>query len=151
MVELVSATDTFSHTFVLFLHQLLVVYWIGPDIAVFIWSRSAVNPQLAPEQRITAARMMTVIDVVPRVCVALFLTVAGILSDTYGIAHEWWQWLGILLLGPVWLFIVLVGWIKRGSEFGSTLAKLDTWLRIALVVGIPASVAYSSMTGRPGR
>ena len=25
------STEAFSHTFVLFLHQLLVVYWIGPD------------------------------------------------------------------------------------------------------------------------
>ena len=140
--------EAFSHTFVLFLHQLLVVYWIGPDIAVFIWSRSAVNPQLGPEQRVTAARMMTVIDVVPRVCVALFLTVAGLLSDTYGISHPWWQMAGIILLGPVWLFLVLAAWLKRGSEFGATMAKLDTWLRIALVVGIPASVAYSTMTGR---
>lgn len=142
------ADEAFSHTFVLFLHQLLVVYWIGPDIAVFIWSRSAINPQLGPEQRVTAARMMSVIDLVPRVCVALFLTVAGLLSETYGISHPWWQMAGIILLGPVWLFLVLGAWLKRGSEFGRTLAKFDTWLRIALVVGIPASVAYSSMTGR---
>ena len=143
-----ASTDAFSHTFVLFLHQLLVVYWIGPDIAVFIWSRSAVNPQLGPEQRVTAARMMTVIDLVPRVCVALFLTVAGLLSDTYGISHPWWQMAGIILLGPVWLFLVLGAWLKQGSDFGDTLTKLDTWLRIALVVGIPVSVAYSSITGR---
>jgi hypothetical protein len=142
------STEAFSHTFVLFLHQLLVVYWIGPDIAVYFWSRSAVNPQLGPEQRVTAAKMMTVIDLVPRICVALFLSVAGLLSDTYGISHPWWQMAGIILLGPVWLFLVLGAWLKRGSEFGQTLTKLDTWLRVALVVGIPASVAYSSMTGR---
>lgn len=138
----------FAHNFVLFLHQLLLVYWIGPDIAVFIWSRSAVNPQLGPEQRVAAGRMMTSIDLVPRVCLALFLTVAGILSETYGITHPWWQMAGIVLLGPVWLVIVLGAWLKQGSDFGRTLAKLDVWVRIALVVGIPASVAYSSMTGR---
>jgi len=141
-------TNNFAHTFVLFLHQLLLVYWIGPDIAVFIWSRSAVSPQLGPEQRVTAGRMMTSIDLVPRVCLALFLTVAGILSETYGITHPWWQMAGIVLLGPVWLFIVLGAWMKQGTDFGRTLAKLDIWVRMALVVGIPVSVVYSSMTGR---
>jgi hypothetical protein len=148
MIELAGAPDSFAHNLVLFMHQLLVVYWIGPDIAVFIWSRSAVNSQLGPEQRVTAARMMTVIDFVPRICVALFLTVAGVLSETYGITHPWWQMVGIVLLGPVWLFLVLAAWFKRGSEFGATMARLDSWLRIALVVGVPASVAYSSATGR---
>jgi len=142
------ATESFGHTFVAFLHQLLLVYWIGPDIAVFIWSRSAVNPEVGVEQRVAAGRMMTTIDLVPRVCLALFLTVAGILSETYGMTHPWWQMAGIILLGPVWLFIVLGAWLKQGTDFGRTLAKLDIWLRAALVVGIPVSVVYSVMTGR---
>ena len=149
----VIASDTstalpFSHNFVLFLHQLLLVYWLGPDIAVFIWSRSAVNPELATEQRVAAGRLMTSIDLIPRVCLALFLTVAGILSETYGIAHPWWQMAGIVLLGPIWLVFVLGAWMRRGTDVGATMAKLDLWLRGALVVGIPASVAYSFMTGR---
>lgn len=140
--------DSIAHTFTLFLHQLLLVYWLGPDIAVFIWSRSAVNPGLGPEQRVAAGRMMNAIDLVPRVCLALFVTVAGVLSDTYGIAHPWWQMVGIVLLGPVWLFLVLAAWIKDGTDFGRTMAKYDRWLRMLLVVGIPASVVYSSVTGR---
>ncbi len=141
-------TEPFSHTFVLFLHQLLLVYWLGPDIAVFIWSRRAVDPGLGPEQRVAAGRLMTMIDLVPRVCLALYLTVAGILSDTYGISHPWWQMVGIVLLGPVWLFLVLAAWLKEGTDFGQTMAKLDTWLRILLVIAIPVSVVYSSATGR---
>lgn len=140
--------ENFGHTFTLFLHQLLLVYWLGPDIAVFIWSRRAVNPELGPEQRVTAGKMMNVIDLVPRVCLALFLTVAGILSDTYGISHPWWQMVGIVLLGPVWLFLVLAAYLKEGSEFGRTMAKFDIWLRAVLVVAIPISVVYSSLTGR---
>ncbi|MFQ5633951.1 MAG: hypothetical protein ACE5G3_01285 [Gammaproteobacteria bacterium] len=140
--------SSFAHTFVLFLHQLLLVYWLGPDIAVYIWSRRVVSPELGPEQRIAASRLMTRIDIVPRACLALFLTVAGILSDTYGIEHPWWQLAGIVLLGPVWLFLVLAAWLKRGSDFGRTMARLDIWLRALLVVAIPASVVFASVTGR---
>lgn len=142
------AGQDLTHLLVLFLHQLLLVYWLGPDIAVFIWSRRAANADLDVEQRVTAGRMMTMIDIVPRICLSLFLTVAGILSDTYGIDHPWWQMAGIVLLGPVWLTIVLLTYLKEGSAFGATMARFDIWLRIALVIGIPVSVGWSFMTGR---
>jgi len=143
-----AGTEAFRHNFVLFLHELLLVYWLGPDVAVFIWSQRVVNPELTPEARITAARMMAVIDLVPRACLALFLTVAGILTETYGIEHPWWQMAGIVLLGPVWLFLVLAAWLRDGTGFGRTMEKLDVWLRMLLVLGIPASVAYASATER---
>ena len=144
-----AATDeNFGHTMVLFLHQLLLVYWLGPDIAVFIWSRHVVNAQLDVEQRIVAGKMMTTIDIVPRVCLSLFLTVAGILSETYGLPHPWWQMVGIILLGPVWLTIVLLSYLKRGSDFGDLVARFDLWLRGVLVIGIPISVSWSWSTDR---
>jgi len=125
-----AATDeNFGHTMVLFLHQLLLVYWLGPDIAVFIWSRHVVNAQLDVEQRIVAGKMM-------------------ILSETYGLPHPWWQMVGIILLGPVWLTIVLLSYLKRGSDFGDLVARFDLWLRGVLVIGIPISVLWSWSTDR---
>jgi hypothetical protein len=137
-----------GHTLVLFVHQLLLVYWLGPDVAVMIWSRIAVKTELDVEQRVVAGKMMTMIDIVPRICLSLFLTVAGILSDTYGVTHPWWQMVGIILLGPVWLSIVLMIYLNRGSAFGEQVARYDTWLRAVLVIGIPVSVAWSLLTGR---
>ncbi len=137
-----------AHSLVLFLHQLLLVYWLGPDIAIFIWSRRAVDTTLGAEQRIVAGQMMTMIDIVPRVCLSLFLTVAGVLSDTYGLPHPWWQMIGIVLVGPVWLTLVLLGWLNRGSDFGALVARAEIWLRCALVIGIPLSVLWSVSTDR---
>jgi len=145
--EAVTDSDL-GHTMVLFLHQLLLVYWLGPDIAIFAWSRLAVNDELDVEQRIVAGKMMTQIDIVPRVCLSLFLTVAGILSNTYGMAHPWWQMAGIILLGPFWLTIVLLSYLNRGSNFGDQITRFDLWLRGLLVVAIPVSVAWSFSTGR---
>lgn len=143
-----AASGNLGHTTMLFLHQLLLVYWLGPDIAVFIWSRRAVVPELSVEQRVAAGKLMQTIDLVPRVCLSLFLTVAGILSDTYGIAHPWWQMAGIILLGPVWLTIVLLSWLNRGSDFGELVARMDIWLRIVLIIGMPISLFWSVATGR---
>lgn len=145
--EVVADRD-FGHTMVLFLHQLLLVYWLGPDIAVFLWSRRVVNAELSVEQRVVAGKMMTMIDIVPRVCLSLFLTIAGILSDTYGLPHPWWQMAGIVLLGPVWLTVVLLSYLNRGSDFGELVGRFDIWLRGLLVVGIPLSVGWSMSTDR---
>lgn len=129
-------------------HQLLFVFWLGPDIGVYAWSRKVVNPELTPDQRLAAANVMHTIDIMPRVCLSLMLTVGGILTEAVGLEHPLWQLAGIILLGPVWLTIVLVAYIKEGTALGATVNRLDLWLRWALFAGVIVSVAYSTSTGR---
>ena len=129
-------------------HQLLFVFWLGPDIGVYAWSRKVINPELTPDQRLAAANVMHTIDIMPRVCLSLMLTVGGILTEAVGLEHPLWQLAGIILLGPVWLTIVLVAYIKEGTALGATVNRLDLWLRWALFAGVIVSVAYSTSTGR---
>lgn len=131
-----------------FLHQLLFVYWLGPDIGVYWWSRSAVNPELSVEQRLAAGQAMSAIDLVPRICISLMLTVAGILTEFVGFEHPLWQMIGIILLGPVWLTLVLVIYLNRGTPLGEIANRVDFWFRCALIVGMLASVTWSWTTGR---
>ncbi len=117
---------------VLFLHQLLFVYWLGPDIGIYMWSRKVVNTELTADQRVTAGKMLRHIDLVPRVCIALMLTVGGILTESVGLEHPLWQMVGIVLLGPVWLTMVLVIYFKEGTAFGEYFlidrkGKLQIW------------------------
>jgi hypothetical protein len=137
-----------GYEIVLFLHQLLFVYWLGPDIGVYIWSRKIVNPELTPEQRVTAGKMIRQIDLIPRVCIALMLTVGGILTEAVGLDHPAWQMAGIILLGPFWLTLVLVAFFREGTALGNTVAKLDFWFRWALIAAVIASTAWSFSTGR---
>lgn len=137
-----------AHELVLFAHQLLFVYWIGPDIGVYYLSGRVTNPELPAEQRLAAARTMATVDLVPRICLALMLTVGGVLTEFVGVPHPTWQMAGIVLLGPVWLTIVLVAYFRRGTPVGGTVARLDLALRWALVAGILVSVGYSWTTGR---
>ena len=76
------------------------------------------------------------------------LTVGGILTEYVGIPHPWWQMAGIVLLGPVWLALVLVGFARDGAQLGATMERLDDVFRAALVVAVPLSVAWSWSTGR---
>ncbi len=132
----------------LVLHVLLFVFWLGPDIGVYAWSMIASSTAVTPNMRVTAGKMMHIIEFMPKVCIALMLTVGGILTENVGLAHASWQWIAILSLGPVWLLIVVVAYFREGTAFGETVSKADLLLRWVVVVSVIASTTYSIMTGR---
>lgn len=137
-----------TYLFVLFLHQALFVFWLGPDIGVYMWSTKAVNPELSPGQRLAAGRIMRVIGLLPQICMSLMLTVGGVLTDLMGIDHPWWQMVAIWLLGPFWLALTLLVYRSAGTDRGTRLLQLDIWFRWLIVISVPLSVIYSANTGR---
>ena len=137
-----------SYELLQFLHVFLFVFWLGPDVAVYAWSRKVVEAGASAEQRVVAGQMMTLVDIIPRAAISLMLTVGGLLSEYVGLEHPWWQMAGIVLLGPVWLALVLIAAFRDGTAFGASAQRLESWLRLLLIVAIPLSVAYSTVTGR---
>jgi hypothetical protein len=137
-----------SYELLKFLHVFLFVFWLGPDVAVFIWGRKAVEAAATPEQRVVAGQMMARVEFIPRAAISLMLTVGGLLSEYVGLTHPWWQMAGIVLLGPVWLGLVLAGILRDGTPTGATAQRLENALRWLLIVAVPASVAFSTLTGR---
>jgi hypothetical protein len=131
-----------------FLHVSLFVLWLGPDFGVFLWSSKVADPALSVGQRLAAARIMGRIDLIPRVAMSLMLTIGGLLTEYVGLPHPPWQLAGIILLGPVWLGLVLLTFVRQGTAAGATLARYDVWFRWALMAGIVASVAWSTASGR---
>ena len=89
-----------SYELLQFLHVFLFVFWLGPDVAVYVWSRKAVEAGAPAEQRVVAGQMMALVDVIPRLAISLMLTVGGLLSGYVGLEHPWWQTAGIVLAGP---------------------------------------------------
>ncbi len=132
----------------LFIHQLLFVYWLGPDIGVYYLSHRVTDTGLTPAQRLAAAQLMGQVDLMPRVCLSLMLTVGGILSEFAGIPHPAWQMLGIILLGPAWLGLVLAVYFRQGTPAGLSLARIDFWFRALMILAVLASVAHAWSTGR---
>ena len=137
-----------AHELTRYLHVVLLVFWLGPDVGIVIAGTHATNTALNAAQRAGAARMMQYYEIMPRVCISLMLTVGGILSGQVGLEHPWWQMAGIWLLGPVWLTLTLVAYFGGSAGAGALATRLEQWLRIVLIVAVPASVAYATATGR---
>jgi len=137
-----------AHGLTRFLHLLLFVYWLGGDAGVFYSSRFVIDPKLSRDARMTAAKIFIDLDMIPRYCMALMLTVGGILAEIMGISHPAWEMVAIVLLGPVWLGLVLAVHAKEGSAAGQTLKRVDVWFRWIVIASILVSVVHSHWTGR---
>ncbi len=143
-----SGESNFAYTLTLFLHQALFVFWLGPDIGVYLWSTKLGNAETTPAQRLAAARVMPIIEVISKACMSLMLTVGGILTQMKGVDHYWWQMPAIIVLGPVWLTLTLMVFFKAGTAAGAQLARLDVLFRWLVVGSVSASVVFSLATGR---
>ncbi len=141
-------TGSALHELLQFLHIFLFVFWLGPDVAVYIWSRKAVEAGAPPEMQAVSRQMMTRVEMISRASMSLMLTVGGLLSHYVGLEHPWWQMAGIVLLGPVWLLLILVGFFRDGTPFGATALRLETALRWMVIVAVPLSVLWSTLSGR---
>ena len=80
----VASSQHAAHSLVLFMHQLLLVYWLGPDIAIFIWSRRSVDTTLGAEHPIVAGQKLAKIHSIPRAPLTLFLLLPRVHSSNSG-------------------------------------------------------------------
>ncbi|MCS6946836.1 MAG: hypothetical protein NZM12_04405, partial [Steroidobacteraceae bacterium] len=136
-----------SYAVVKFLHVLLFVYWLGADAGVFYSSSFVINPKLSREQRLTAFKIFVTLDMLPRYCLALMLTVGAILAEFVGYVHEPWMLWGLIALGPIWVWSVHMIHAKEGTAFGRRLAAIDRGFRVFMIFAIVASVVYHWRTG----
>ena len=140
-------TISLAHGLVKFLHVLLFVYWLGGDAGVFYSSRFVNNPELSRDARLTAFKIFVNLDMLPRYCLAMMLTVGAVLAEFIGYEHPLWQMIAIVALGPIWVWVVHTVHVKEGTDFGKKLATLDRRFRVFMIFAICASVAYHWSTG----
>ena len=127
----------------LLMHLLLFAYWLGGDIGVFYSSGFAVNRKLSRGARQAAGTIMMNLDLIPRLCLSLMLTVGGILTHYYGIDHPLWQMVGIILLGPIWTCSLISIHFNEGTDLVKTMTKIDYYFRWIMVFTLIASVSYA--------
>ena len=137
-----------AHTLALTAHLLLFAWWLGGDLGVFYSSGRVVDASQPRAARLMAGRIMLTLDVVPRICMSLMLTVSALLAETVGIPHPAWQMTAVLLLGPAWLALVLFLHFREGSAAAPIVRRLDLALRWAVIAAVVASATWSLATGR---
>jgi hypothetical protein len=64
-----------SHQLWVFAHIMLLVYWLGADVGVFVLARMSMNAALSVETRATLLKGAMLIDLLPRLCFPLMIPV----------------------------------------------------------------------------
>ncbi|MGD9598121.1 MAG: hypothetical protein AB7G76_02515 [Steroidobacteraceae bacterium] len=129
-------------------HILLFVYWLGGDVGVYYSSGFVIDRKLSRDSRLTAFKIFVELDQLPRYCLALMLSVGGLLAFYAGVPHLPGQLPLILALGPLWVLLVWAVHHYQGQPVGQKLAKFDFYFRCFMIVALIASVGYAYGDGR---
>ncbi|GLW33225.1 hypothetical protein [Actinoplanes regularis] len=139
----------------LFLHIVLMVFWLGGDLGVFYSSRYVIDPSLTPAARLTALKIMSGLDLGPKICLILFLPsgLTLISLDAHGGSlfgiHllPWWLLVPLWIGALVWVRLMHVDHHAPGQH--PLVRRIDRLIRIAVITGMAATGVYTLIATHP--
>ncbi|TYL46101.1 hypothetical protein FXB39_15200 [Nocardioides sp. BGMRC 2183] len=131
-------------------HILLFVYWLGGDLGVYYSSRFIIKPELQPETRAIAAKIMVGCDMAPRFSLILFgasgvtLMYVGPLGEKF--FATWWMLALVWIATLTWAYLSLQEARTGGTAAHRFFHRADLVIRYAaaavlILVGLYAIVA----------
>ncbi len=130
-------------------HVLVIGYWLGTDLAVYYISGAIVDRKQPTSVRVFAARVMLLLDMVPRTALVLTLALGLSLAALRWSLPDWLQlwWLWPLMLA--WLALTWAVFRQEHSALGHRLARIDFGFRMLVVLGC-FGLALGLLTGWGG-
>lgn len=133
-------------------HILLLTYWLGADLGVFYASSFVLRPSLTPQSRSVALRIMSVLDMGPRVCMVLFLPSGASLIAAGPYANgliSGWVLAVIWLFALAWLVLVIANFRGATTRFSASLRQADLLVRVLLAPGLLGAAVYALASAHP--
>jgi hypothetical protein len=120
-----------------YLHVLLMVFWLGTDIGVFVAGLRFMDPKRSLEERAAVIKLGMVIDRYPRICFVAILPVGLQIAYLQGLVPA----LSVELLSLAWA--LSAGWMTavvltmhlHGKPAARRWQILERWFRIAGFLG----------------
>lgn len=139
-----------SHSIWVYIHIMLVVLSLGPDLGVFSASQYVKNAKLGVEARATLMKLIGFLDLFPRICFALFLPVGLHLTQGLGLYPVTSAMLAISwLIIFIWIVIILVIYRNEGTALAMRLLMVQTILQFVIGSVFVAIGMQSLVTGAP--
>lgn len=127
----------------LYLHILLLVFWVGTDVGVFIAARWSERTTLSIETRQTVLQLGMVLDRLPRSALTLIIPSGCQLAVSAG-----WLALSGTVLGSmwlaagVWLLILWRGFLSADPQVQEQSAKINWVLNLVLALVVSSTGVY---------
>ncbi|RMF12376.1 MAG: hypothetical protein D6763_00855 [Alphaproteobacteria bacterium] len=114
------------YNLVLYLHILMLVFWVGTDLGVLVLAKYSQRSQYTMDQRALLLEVAMLLDIAPRICMVLSLpsgvwlaSQAGYLDIAPGIVA------GIFLFSFFWLALVIGGIVTADKPVGRRLKIVE--------------------------
>jgi len=136
----------------LLFHLALLTYWLGGDLGVFYSSRYVLKPELSAEARTTALKIMSFLDLAPRMCLVLFLPSGVLLAATRAHGATFFSAPLVLLtwaFGLGWLALTIVATTREHDALGKRAQGLDLVVRVGVVAALLAGSLYTIFAAQP--
>jgi hypothetical protein len=117
------------------IHILAMVYWLGGEWGVFQTSYNVTNRNLSLEERRRHMETAYRIDILARTGIVLLLPLGLHMGKLYGFVPSldgsgiWWMW----LFFAIWLAMTWTAFIKRETDIGVKVTKIEEMLRYPLI------------------
>jgi len=135
--------------FWLYLHILLLVFWVGTDVGVFIAAKWSERPTLSMETRQTVLQLGMVLDRLPRSALTLIIPSGCQLAVTSG-----WLTLSSTALGglwaaaALWLAILWRGFLSPEPKIQEQSAKINWALNLVGALVVSSTGIYLLTEGK---
>lgn len=139
-----------TYLFLKWAHIVAMAYWLGGEWGVFNASRPLTNTKLSLEERGRHMETAYRIDILPRTGIILLLPLGlhmGAIGN-YQPLHGPWI-VGMWIFVALWLSITYSAFIKRGTDTGLRLTKIDEAIRYILIPLLIGFGIYSLVTRWP--
>lgn len=135
--------------FWLYLHILLLVFWVGTDVGVFIAAKWSEKTSLSIETRQTVLQLGMVLDRLPRSALTLIIPSGCQLAATSGWLNLSGTALGVMwLLAGVWLAILWRGFLSTDPKVQENSAKINWALNLVLALVVSGGGVYLLSQGQ---
>jgi len=133
-----------DHAIWVFVHVMLLVYWLGADLGVFLLAKAAKRAELSFAERAFALHMAVRIDLVPRLCFTVMFPVGLHVTASGGFAViPAWAFVIAWLVSLAWIVLLVTLGRNEGKPLAARLNRWHLGLQAVLLVIIGAIGASS--------
>lgn len=121
-----------AHEFWRWVHILLLTFWLGTDVGVFVCGAWIRKQGLSVQERVLLLKVSSVIDLWPRVSAALMLPVGVMLARSWGTQVDG-TWVALAWAAAlVWLALTVAGMKLFGTPAGQKVHHVSVVFLVAL-------------------
>ncbi len=124
-------------TFFIFVHVLLMAFWLGADMGTYYSAMLILNKEYSPPQRAVLARVLKGVDIFPRLSMTLILPSGLSIGSLRGWVPLNFEWLIVFwIIGFLWAWLIWTIHRPTAPKWGKKLLPYENiwnWLVLILV------------------